>query len=179
MVLIKDPSEIQNLSILLDSALPKMAGLNLVIFSLNQDPKMIQNRIAGMLARLINTKKLASIKNCPINISQSDSFEKTRRRRVQLNLDEFANYLSFYTKKDITQALKSAPLIWANETYQFRKIPLDELINDVFNSFKILFDYAVTKNPVVFEAEFLKYFNLADKEMTNLQNCLQVTNCWI
>ena len=41
MVMIKDPIEIQNLSILLDSALPKMAGLNLVLFSLNLDAKMV------------------------------------------------------------------------------------------------------------------------------------------
>ena len=59
-------------------------------------------------------------------------------------------------------------MIWTNETYQFHQIPLNELVKDVFNSFKILFDYAVSKNPVVFEAEFLKYFNLAGKDMTNL-----------
>ena len=61
MVMIKDPTEINNLSLLLDSALPKMAGLTLVLFTMNIETKIIQSRIGGMLARLINDKKLARI----------------------------------------------------------------------------------------------------------------------
>ena len=132
-----------------------------------------------MLARLINDKKLARIEVCPINVPQSQFFEKARQRRVFLNTKEFSDYLSFYTKSKLTQSLKSAPLIWSNEAYNFRKLPLDQLIKDVFNSFSILFDYAVSKRAVTFEVEFLKYFHLDDEITANLQNCLQVANCWI
>ena len=41
-VLIQDPAEIFNLAAMLDSALPKMAGLTLVLFSLNTDAKKLQ-----------------------------------------------------------------------------------------------------------------------------------------
>ena len=57
-------------------------------------------------------------------------------------------------------ALRSAPLIWATEAHLFRRLPLDELISDVFQSFRTLFDYALPKRADIFEAEFLKYFHL-------------------
>lgn len=56
--------------------------------------------------------------------------------------------------------LTTVPLVWASSTYDFRKLPLDEIISEVFHSFKTLFDYAVGKKAEVFEAEFVKYFAL-------------------
>ena len=75
--------------------------------------------------------------------------------------------------------MKTASFIWSTEIYEFRKLPLDQLISDVFQSFRTLFDYALNKRAVTFEAEFVKYFHLSDQKTAKLSNCLQVTNCWV
>ena len=73
----------------------------------------------------------------------------------------------------MTLALKSAPLIWATEAHLFRKLPLDELIRDIFQSFRTLFDYALSKRADTFEAEFLKYFHLEEQiKSSSFKNCL-------
>ena len=59
-VFIKDLSEILHLQALLNSALPKYAGLHLVIFSLGFEPSTLASKI-GILTSLVNTKKLAKI----------------------------------------------------------------------------------------------------------------------
>lgn len=136
----------------------------------------------GMFTELINKKKVSKIHRCPINIPQSELFEKVRKRRVQLNTPEFAQYLEFFIQKELKNALKEAPLICPIESANFRKIKLDEAVMSTFSSFQTLFNYAArAKNPARFEAEFIKYFNLKlDASGKHpFENCLQVANCWI
>ena len=87
-----------------------MAGIHLIIFALDIDEAQLSQKM-GMFAELINLKKVSRIHKCPINIPQSDQFEKVRRRRVDLNTPEFAKYLEFFIHKELKIAIKAAPLI--------------------------------------------------------------------
>ena len=70
-VFIKDFSEMENLVQLLDTALPKMAGLYVMLLSLDLDRKQLAQKM-GIFTKLINDKKLAHLHNCPIQLPQSE-----------------------------------------------------------------------------------------------------------
>ena len=65
VVLIEETAEIMNLVALLDSALPKMAGLSVMVFALNMPQKDLTKRMCAFTS-LINAKKVLKIYNCPI-----------------------------------------------------------------------------------------------------------------
>ena len=72
-----------------------MAGIHIILFTLDMEKARLSSKM-GMFTELINKKKVSKIHRCPINIPQSELFEKVRKRRVQLNTPEFANYLEFF-----------------------------------------------------------------------------------
>ena len=59
-----------------------------------------------------------------------------------------------------------------SQMYKFRKVNLGDVVVSTFASFKTLFDYAVTKEAYIFEAEFLKYFRISDRDVGEFDNCL-------
>lgn len=130
-----------------------------------------------MFTKLINDKKVTKITSCPIVLPQSKELEKLRKRRVALRTDSFAKYLEFFIAKDLRAAIKEAPLVKSGQITKFRKIKLGAVVEDIFSTFKTLFDYALKKESRTFEAEFNKYFNIDDTG--DFDNCLQVANCWI
>jgi len=59
-VFIKDLKELTNLKSMLDTALPKQAGLHLLIFSLGTEPSKLASKI-GSISSLVNDKKVGKI----------------------------------------------------------------------------------------------------------------------
>lgn len=55
---------------------------------------------------------------------------------------------------------------------KFRKVKLSDVVVKIFASFKTLFDYAVTKDAGIFEAEFFKYFHISEQDGSGFDNCL-------
>lgn len=67
VVFLRDLSEIPFLLTLLDTALPKLAGLHLVIMTIGVEPARLTSKM-GMLTSLVNSRKLARITQCPIKL---------------------------------------------------------------------------------------------------------------
>jgi len=104
-VFIQDLSEILNLRALLDASLPRLAGLTLILFSVGFEPSKLAQRV-GILGQLVNCKKISKIFQCPINLPQSTLFEEVRRHRVTLNVRDFARYLEFHIRSDLSAAIQ-------------------------------------------------------------------------
>ena len=105
VVFMKDLTEIMNLRTILDAALPKMAGMNILLVTAGIDPNKLRQRV-GILSQLVNNKKLAKIYQCPIELPSNDNFlQHMRQRRVSLNVVDFSKYLEFHLAEDLTQAL--------------------------------------------------------------------------
>ena len=93
-----------------------------------------------MFTPLINEKKLAKISTCslelPRELVDDDSQQATKIKettkalkvRMALNTRDFARYLHFYVSKDLTTAIKRAPLIKASELHRFRKVKLSDTL---------------------------------------------------
>ena len=55
VVFMKDLTEIMNLRTILDAALPKMAGMNILLVTAEIDPNKLRQRV-GILSQLVNNK---------------------------------------------------------------------------------------------------------------------------
>ena len=67
VVLLREVTELMFLQNLLNTSLPKNAGLHLVIMSVGLEPTKLTSK-AGLLTPLVNSKKLAKFTLCPIQL---------------------------------------------------------------------------------------------------------------
>jgi hypothetical protein len=84
-------SDLPYLKKLLDNSLPKYAQLDVLVFLLNLKKEQVDEKL-GIFAQLINEKKIRSVKTCQVILPKA-SHNKLQQRRVQLNGNQFAQYL--------------------------------------------------------------------------------------